>query len=123
MPATTKQSAIISPNDWMVMPRTWNSGCTGERVRRWLQVVHRVHDRPVDAHLEVQMRAEAAPGAAAVADHLALADRRPHRGGEARLVGGARRHRRRMLDAREVAVAAGCRLGLHEYDPAGRGGA
>src|SRR3954462_11591957 len=41
------------------------------------EVVQRVRDRAVDPHLEVQVRAEAQPGAPAVADDLALRDARP----------------------------------------------
>src|SRR4051812_5393644 len=88
-----------------------------------LQVVHGVDDRAVDPHLEVQVRAVAAARAARVADDLALADARAHRGAEARLVRVARRHRRRVLDAGVVAVAARGRLALHQDDPARGGGA
>src|SRR3954452_719023 len=87
------------------------------------EVVQRVRDRAVDPHLEVQVRAEAQPGAAGVADDLALRDARPERGREARLVRVARRQRRAVRDARVVAVAAGRADRLHERDLARRGGA
>src|SRR6185295_12577038 len=64
------------------------------RPRGRSEVVQRVRDRAVDAHLEVQVRTEAQPGAAAVADDLALADARAERRREARLVRVARRQRR-----------------------------
>src|SRR3954454_1572160 len=91
------------------------------RSSRVLQVVQRVRHRAVDPHLEVEVRAEAQAGAAADADDLALADVRPERGGEARLVGVARRQRRGVRDARVVAVAARRARRLHERDLA-RGG-
>src|SRR4051794_2809255 len=67
------------------------------------------------------MVAEAAPGAAAVADDLTLCDARAERRAEARLVGVARRHHGGVLDAREVAVAARDAGALHERDAAGGG--
>src|SRR5688572_1142227 len=71
-----------------------------------LEVAHRVDGRPVHARLEMQVVAEAVPGAADVADHLAAADGRAVRGREARLVGVAARQARGVLDAGVVAVAA-----------------
>src|SRR3954447_6611970 len=64
----------------------------------------------------MRVRPEAAAGAAAVADHLSLLDARAHRRAEARLVRVAGRQRGRVLDAGEVAVAAGRRLRLHQHD-------
>src|SRR6476661_503897 len=64
-----------------------------------LQVVQRVRDRPVDAHLEVQVRAEAQAGAAADADDLTLADALAERHLEGGLVGVARGERARVRDA------------------------
>src|SRR4051794_36066373 len=93
------------------------------RPARVSQVIKRVHDRAVDARLEVQVRAEAAAGAAGVADDLALGDVRADARGEARLVRVTRRERPGVLDAGEVAVAAARGLGLHERDRARRGGA
>src|SRR5207248_2386553 len=81
------------------------------------EIVERVGDRAVDADLEVQVRTEAQPGAAAVADDLALADARAQRGGEARLVRVARRHRAGVLDAGEVALELGA-LGAHRAERA-----
>src|SRR3954453_4348117 len=110
-----------SPKVWMVRPKMWSSGCTA--LRAYLEVVKRVHNRAIDPRLEVQVRAEAAARAARVADDLALGDVRADARPEARLVRVARRERPRVLDAREVAVAAARGLGLHERDRAGRGGA
>src|SRR2546430_2633344 len=58
--------------------------------RKRLQVAQRVHDGPVDAHLEVQVRAEAQAGAADVADDLALRHVLARANGERRLVAIAR---------------------------------
>src|SRR4051794_11017229 len=85
-----------------------------------LQVVHRIRDRAVDAHLEVEVVAEATAGAADVPDDLALGDRLAHRDADARLVRVARRHRARVLDAGEVAVAAR-RAGTLDEDDLARG--
>src|SRR5690348_18492920 len=99
-----------SPNDCSVMPKMWISGCTPQRVRRTLQVAHRVDGRAVDPRLEVHVGAEAVARAAAGADDLALADALPHGDADARLVAVARRQLPGVLDARVVAVAV---------DPAG----
>src|SRR6201999_559389 len=88
-----------------------------------LEVVHRVRHGPVEADLEVQVRAVAAARAAAVADDLALRDLGAHARREARLVRVTGGHHARVLDAGVVAVAAGGRLGLHQDDLARRGGA
>src|SRR3954469_20727447 len=66
---------------------------------------------------------EAAAGASNVADDLPLTDLRAHRGREARLVRVTRRERARVLDAGEIAVAAGDAGALPEHDLARRGGA
>src|SRR2546421_5450004 len=58
--------------------------------RKRLQVAQRVHDGPVHAHLEVQVRAEAQAGAADVADDLALRHVLARANGERRLVAIAR---------------------------------
>src|SRR4051794_36761743 len=71
----------------------------------------------------MQVRAEAAAGAARVADDLALRDLRAHARAEARLVRVARGERARVLDAGEVAVAARGGLALHQHDLAVGGGA
>src|SRR5829696_2481568 len=118
MPATTNPRPSIRPKVCSIGPR-WISGCTPYRVRRALQVPHRIDGRPVDAHLEVQVVAEAVPGAADVADHLALAHARAHRGPVAGLVRVAGRERA-VRDARVVAVAAGP---AEQHDTAGIGGA
>ena len=70
------------------------------------QVPRRVLRLAVDPSLEVQVRAGAAPGAADVADHLALLDARALRGGEARHMGVARRELAGVRDADDVPVAA-----------------
>src|SRR5829696_3485920 len=119
MPATTNPRPSIRPKVCSIGPR-WISGCTPYRVRRALQVPHRIDGRPVDAHLEVQVVAEAVPGAADVADHLALAHARAHRGPVARLVRVAGRERAAVVDARVVAVAAGP---AQQHDAAAVGGA
>src|SRR4051794_29669516 len=104
-----------SPKVWMVRPKKWISGCNSE-------VVQGIHHSPVDPGLEVEMVPEAAAGASNVADDLALLDRSAHRSAEARLVRVTRGERAGVLDAGEVAVAAGGRLGLHQDDLARRGG-
>src|SRR5215212_5104993 len=106
MPATTNPRPSIRPKVCSVSGPRWISGCTPYSVRRALQVPHRIHGRPVDAHLEVEVVAEAVPRAADVADHLALAHARAHRGAEARLVPVTGRERPAVRDARVVAVAA-----------------
>ena len=50
-------------------------GAAGPLFLRKLEVAERVHGLAVDAHLEVEVGAEAVAGAADVADHLALSDR------------------------------------------------
>src|SRR4051794_11450234 len=110
-------SAKHTPNVFIEMPRTWISGRIGSKV------VQRVRDRPVDAHLEVQVRTEAATGAARQADDLALADPLAQRDAERRLVRVAGGHRAGVLDAGEVAVAARGRLGLLQRNAPRRGGA
>src|SRR4051794_27375204 len=110
-----------SPKVWMVRPKMCTSGC--KALRAYLEVVKRIHNGAVDARLEVQVRAEAAARAARVPDHLALGYVRAHRGREARLVRVTGRERAGVLDAGEVAVAAARRLGLHQHDRPGRGGA
>src|SRR5437588_6629359 len=77
-------------------------GPTGLR----LEVAQRVDRRPVDPHLEVQVRAEAVARAADVADQLSLCDLRARADGEGRLVGVAGRHPAAMVDTGVVAVAA-----------------
>src|SRR6185503_17702903 len=91
------------------------------RPRGRSEVVQRVRDRTVDAHLEMQVRTEAQPGAAGVADDLALADARAERRREARLVRVARRQRGRVRDAGVVAVPARGAGRLHQRDLARRG--
>src|SRR5215213_4424170 len=78
-----------------------------------LQVAGRVDRRAVDARLEVQVVAEAVPGAADVADDLALGDARAVGCAVARLVGVARRQAAGVLDAGVVAVAA---RPAHQHD-------
>src|SRR4051794_27971970 len=95
----------MSPNVCSVMPRMWISGCTSLEGTP-LEIARRIHRRAVDARLEMHVRAEAVAGAAAGADHLALADARPHGGPDARLVAVARGQRAGVLDAGVVAVAA-----------------
>src|SRR5919197_1609598 len=58
----------------------------------------------VDAHLEVEVRAEAVAGAADVADHLALRDRRSVPDRERRLVPVGGREPLAVVDHRQVAV-------------------
>src|SRR4051794_5884142 len=125
-----KPSANMIPNVLIEIPKTSISGCTTPQATAArkapgaflaLEVVERVGHLAVDADLEVQVVAVAAAGAARVADDLALGDMGAHRGGEARLVRVTRRHGCRVLDAGEVAVAAGLRLALHQGDRA-RGG-
>src|SRR3954471_15741033 len=106
-PATRKAAPRHRPKVWMVTPKMCSSGF---KAPPRLQVVHRIDHRPVDAGLEMQVRAEAAARAAGVADHLALRDVRPHRGAEARLVRVTRGERAAVLDAGEVAVPARGRL-------------
>src|SRR4051812_47871527 len=110
-------SAKHRPNVLIEMPRRWISGRIASKV------VQRVRDRSVDAHLEVQVRTEAAPGAARQADDLALADTLAQRDAERGLVGVAGGHRAGVLDAGEVAIATGGRFGLQQGDAPGRGGA
>src|SRR3954447_20834707 len=110
-----------SPKVWIVRPKKCSSGCICTRA--YSQVIKRVHNRAVDARLEVQVRSEAAAGAAGVADDLALGDVRADAGGEARLVRVPREERRGVLNAREVAVPAARGLGLHEPTRARGGGA
>src|SRR5215211_8323222 len=52
-----------------------------------LEVTHRVHGLPVDAHLEMQVRPAAQAGAVAGPDHLALADLLADRDRDRLLVG------------------------------------
>src|SRR5215204_2817859 len=131
MPATTKPSPSMRPNVCSVRgparsPAAWTTGYEAivpgrtTAVAASLQVAHRVDGRPVDARLEVQVVAEAVPGAADVADHLALAHARAHRGPVARLVRVAGRERAAVVDARVVAVAAGP---AQQHDAAAVGGA
>src|SRR4051812_34903370 len=108
------------PGDTTTLPARRRGARTAGR--RDSEVVQRVRDRAVDPHLEVQVRPEAQAGAAAVADDLALADGRPERRREARLVRVARRERRGVRDARVVAVAARRADGLHQRHLARRGG-
>src|SRR3954453_8487534 len=110
--------AVQVTRDWALpgagaLKRAWSDDAPSE-------VVQRVRDRAVDPHLEVQVRPEAQPGAAAVADDLALADGRAERRREARLVRVARGERRGVRDARVVAVAARRAHRLHERDLARR---
>src|SRR3954464_8584713 len=103
-PAARKPRANMSPKVLSGRPRTSISGCIrpggchpapagayerraeAARGRRPLEVPHRVDDRAVDADLEVEVVAEAAPRASAVADDLPLRHARTHRRREARLV-------------------------------------
>ena len=73
---------------------------------RLLQISERVDGRAVDPDLEVEVVAEAAAGAADVADHVALRDRRADAGRVARLVRVAGREPAAVVDAGVVAVAA-----------------
>src|SRR3954466_12472713 len=80
-PAARKPRANMSPKVFSGRPRRSISGC----IRRagchpagrsapcapGSEVAHRVRHGAVDAHLEVEVVAEAAPGAPAVADDLA----------------------------------------------------
>src|SRR3954469_24665494 len=70
--ATRKPTAKQIPNVWIVSGPRCISGCTAGGP--YLQVIKGVRDRAVDAHLEVEVGAEAQPRAAAEADDLALAD-------------------------------------------------
>src|SRR6478736_319010 len=109
-------SAKHTPNVLIETPRTLISGCIASKV------IQRVRDRAVDPHLEVQVRAEAATGAAGEADDLALADLLAQRDAERRLMRVAGGHRAGVLDAREVPVAARGGLRLQQRDaPGGRG--
>src|SRR4051794_29952211 len=103
-PAARNPSANMTPKVLMETPKTSISGCTGPRL---LKVVQGVDHAAVDARLEVQVRAGRVPGAADGADRVALADRRADVDVDARLMPVAGRQRRRVLDARVVAVAAG----------------
>src|SRR5919202_4575626 len=71
-----------------------------------LQIAERVDGVPVHAYLEVQVRPEAVPGAADVADHLSLRHGLPVRDGDARLVGVAGRDAATVVDEDEVSVPA-----------------
>src|SRR5436309_7225570 len=112
MPAAArKPTAKQIPNVWIVSGPTWMCGSTRQNASCPLrgsasEVAQRVHDRAVDAHLEVQVRAEAETGAAGQADDLALADVLADARLDRRLVPVARRHHCGVLDAGVVAVAA-----------------
>src|SRR5436190_9503075 len=83
------------------------------------QVAHRVHGIAVHADLEVQVGAEAEPGAVAVADQLSLADLLAHGHRDGLLVSVAGGDPTPVVDAGVVAVP-----GLHtgDRDGACRGG-
>src|SRR5690348_3317686 len=79
IPDARKASAKHRPKVLMLMPRTVISGFTASKV------VQGIRHGAVDAHLDMQVRAEAAAGAAGQADHLALADVLAHRHADRRL--------------------------------------
>src|SRR5439155_4662751 len=69
------------------------------------EVSQRIHGGSVDAHLEVEVRAEAMAGAADVADHLALRHMRAAADREAGLVGIRGREAVAVVDDDDVSVA------------------
>src|SRR3954454_1615194 len=109
-PEQTSANASARPKVWSVTPRMWSSGSTAPTgyaaAARALEVAHGVDRRPVDARLEVDVRAEAVPRAARGADHLALGDALADGDADARLVPVARRESAAVADAGVVAVAA-----------------
>src|SRR4051812_14192626 len=86
----------------------------------FLEVAERIDRGAVDAHLEVEVRAEAVPGAADVADYLPLGDLGAVPDREARLVAVRSREAAAVVDDDQVAVAA---LPASRDDRAGGGGA
>src|SRR3712207_6568402 len=94
-PQAAKFSAKKRPKVLTSRPRRSISCSTRAR----LQVTGRVDRRPVDAHLEVQVRTGGVARVARLADDLALADALAHGHADARLVAVARRQRAGVLDA------------------------
>src|SRR5581483_12335931 len=74
--------------------------------RSCLEVAERVDGAAVDPHLEMEVRPEAVPGAADVADRLALAHVLAARDGDLRLVAVGSGEVAAVVDHDEVAVAA-----------------
>src|SRR5207248_5776278 len=72
---------------------------------RLTEITERIHGRAVEAHLEVDVRACAEAGAAAVADHLALGDLLAAGGRDPRLMAVQRGDPAAVVDHHEVAVA------------------
>src|SRR5687767_3236513 len=91
------------PKVWSVMGPTSSSGCTAPEGTWALEVAHGIDRRPVHAHLEVEVVAEAVAGAADRADHLTLAHRAAA-DAEAAEVGVAGGDGAAVLYADEVAV-------------------
>src|SRR5262245_14392021 len=71
-----------------------------------LEVAEGIDGRAVDAHLEMEMRAEGVPGGADLAEHFALADLLAVRDVDPLLVPVGRRDAAAVVDDHEVAVAA-----------------
>src|SRR5688500_701696 len=89
-PARRNATAKQIPKVCSVMGPRSSSGCTAPEAIR-LQVAHRVDRRPVDARLEVHVRAGAVARVARLGDHLALLDALALRYAERRVVGVASR--------------------------------
>jgi hypothetical protein len=92
-------------------------GSTSLKITQW------VGHLTVYTNLEVDVRPKAVPGAAAVADHLALIDLLSGADGEGRLVGVTGGQTPAVVDSGVVPVAAAFGLRLGEGDGAREGGA
>src|SRR3954467_4321251 len=122
-------SVVIWSQEWHATPNLWAVPLSNRRLaselyrrasdRTLRQIAHRIHRLPVDAHFEVEMRAEAKAGAVADADHLPLADLLADRDGDRLLVGVAGGDPATVVEAGVVAVAG---LRTRDRDGAGGGG-